>query len=58
MVLEATIVEAFEKMPLPHIEFLDDSNILINCLFAAFLGGSTGVLLYVIISELIRYLND
>lgn len=43
---------------LPHFEFLDDNNVVINCLFAGALGGSTGVLLFVIITELYRYVND
>jgi|688.fasta_scaffold25162_4 hypothetical protein len=58
MMLDASIFQAFEKMPLPQLEFLDDSNLLLNCVFAGLLGGSVGVLLYVIITEIVRYLND
>ena len=58
MIMKAGLLEAFERMPMPQIEFLDDTNLIVNCMFAGLLGGSVGVLLYVIISELIRYFND
>lgn len=43
---------------LPHFEFLDESNLLLNVTFAGVLGGATGVLLFVVISELYRYINE
>lgn len=43
---------------LPHFEFLDDSNLLVNCLFSGFLGGSIGTLIFVTIDEIIKYLKD
>lgn len=43
---------------LPHFEFLDESNLLLNVTFAGMMGGSTGILLFVVISELYRYINE
>lgn len=43
---------------LPHFEFLDDSNLLVNCLFAGAMGGSIGAILYVAFRELLKYLKD
>lgn len=43
---------------LPHFEFLDETNLLLNVTFAGALGGATGVLLFVVITELYRYVND
>jgi hypothetical protein len=43
---------------LPHFEFLDDSSLLVNCLFAGFLGGSIGTILYATLQEIIKYLKD
>jgi hypothetical protein len=43
---------------LPHFEFLDDSNIMLNVAFAGVLGGSTGILLFVITVELFRYFDE
>jgi len=51
----ATIIRS---IPIPHFEFLSESSLLVNALFAGFLGGSTGVLLFVIVTELIRYFDE
>jgi len=45
-------------MPHPHIDFLDANMALINYTFAFALGGAAGVLLFVLISETYKYINE
>lgn len=43
---------------MPHFEFLDDSSLLVNCLFSGALGASVGSIIYVVINEIVKYLKD
>ena len=54
MVIEAGLIDAFERMPLPHLEFKEDSSAFVQIAFSAVLGISVGILLYYFIAEVIK----
>jgi hypothetical protein len=45
-------------IPHPHFEFIDNQSNMINYAFAFVLGGSIGLILFLLISETYNYLND
>lgn len=45
-------------MPHPHIDFIDCNAELINYAFAFALGGAVGLILFFLISETFKYINE
>lgn len=43
---------------LPHIEFIDDNNFIVNVLFSALLGTAAGILLSSVVKIIYDYLKD
>lgn len=50
--------EIYSNMPIPHLEYLDDSAFLVNVLFSFFLGGSIGIILSYVIFEIIKIIKE
>jgi hypothetical protein len=54
----ASMFEIYSSMPIPHLEYLDDSAFLVNVLFSFFLGGSIGIILSYVIFEIIKIIKE
>lgn len=58
MVLEAGILEAYERFPIPELPFADRSNTIINYTFAGALCVALSIVVVFILDEIIRYINE
>lgn len=45
-------------MPHPHFDFLDNHMEIVNYAFAFAMGGAVGIMLFFLISETFKYLNE
>lgn len=54
----ASMFEIYSNMPLPHLDYLDDSAFLVNVLFSFFFGGAIGIIISYIIFEIIKIIKE
>lgn len=58
MIMEAGLIEAYERMPIPELPFADKSNTLLNYTFAGALCVALSIVVVYILDEIIRYINE